>query len=177
MQKEPESTRSPTPLRIPSASPVSIDSSSVMPRLAITSPSATSWSPGSTADDVAGHDLARQQLDHGAVADDLGVGGDEHRQLVQGRLRLQLLADADVGVDDRDQAEERVGVEPEPEVEDEEDADDRVEEREDVAGDDARGRARGGLRRRPELAQALCRLGAGEALLGGWLVRCHGDIQ
>ena len=49
MQKEPESTRSPSPLRIPSASPVSIDSSRVMPRLAITSPSATSWSPGSTA--------------------------------------------------------------------------------------------------------------------------------
>ena len=145
-----------------------------MPRLAITSPSATSWSPGSTADDVAGDDLVGQQLDHGAVADDLGPGRDQHRQLVQGRLRLQLLADADVGVDDGDQAEERVGVEPEPEVEHEEDADDRVEEGEDVAGDDARGRARGGLRRRPQLAQALGRLGAGEALLGGWLGGRHG---
>ncbi len=48
MQKEPESARSPRPLRTPSASPVSIDSSSVMPRVRITSPSATSWSPGST---------------------------------------------------------------------------------------------------------------------------------
>ena len=49
MQKEPESARSPRPLRTPSASPVSIDSSSVIPRVRITSPSATSWSPGSTA--------------------------------------------------------------------------------------------------------------------------------
>ena len=49
MQKEPESTRSPSPLRIPSASPVSSDSSIVIPRLATTSPSATSWSPGPTA--------------------------------------------------------------------------------------------------------------------------------
>ncbi len=48
MQNEPESRRSPSPLRMPSASPVSIDSSRVMPRLAIASPSATSWSPGST---------------------------------------------------------------------------------------------------------------------------------
>ncbi len=49
MQKEPERARSPLALPMPSASPVSIDSSRVMPRLAITSPSATSWSPGSTA--------------------------------------------------------------------------------------------------------------------------------
>ncbi len=49
MQNEPESTRSPAPFGTPSASPVSIDSSSVIPRLAIASPSATSWSPGSTA--------------------------------------------------------------------------------------------------------------------------------
>ena len=49
MQKDPDSARSPTSLRTPSASPVSIDSSSVMPRLAIVSPSATSWSPGSIA--------------------------------------------------------------------------------------------------------------------------------
>ena len=48
MQKDPERARSPRPLRTPSASPVSIDSSSVIPRLRITSPSATSWSPGST---------------------------------------------------------------------------------------------------------------------------------
>ena len=47
MQKEPESARWPTRFRTPSASPVSIDSSSVRPRLSVTSPSATSWSPGS----------------------------------------------------------------------------------------------------------------------------------
>ncbi len=34
---------------MPSASPVSIDSSRVRPRLAITSPSAISWSPGLSA--------------------------------------------------------------------------------------------------------------------------------
>ena len=49
MQKEPERTRSPRSLAMPSASPVSSDSSTVRPRVAITSPSATSWSPGPTA--------------------------------------------------------------------------------------------------------------------------------
>ena len=49
MQKEPDSTRSPGTLCTPSASPVSIDSSRVIPRLEIASPSATSWSPGSIA--------------------------------------------------------------------------------------------------------------------------------
>ena len=48
MQKEPERARSPASLRTPSASPVSIDSSSVIPRVLSTSPSATSWSPGAT---------------------------------------------------------------------------------------------------------------------------------
>jgi len=132
---------------------------------------------GPDLDDVAGDDLTRGQLGHGAVADDLGLRRDQDRQLVEGRLRLQLLADADVGVDDGDQAEQRVGVEPQRQVEHEEDADDAVEEREDVAGDDARGRPRGGLRRRPELAQPLRRLGAGEPLLGGWAFVFHGDIQ
>jgi hypothetical protein len=47
MQKDPDSARSPGCLRTPSASPVSSDSSSVIPRLSIVSPSATSWSPGS----------------------------------------------------------------------------------------------------------------------------------
>ena len=84
MQKEPERTRSPAPLRIPSASPVSIDSSRVIPRLAITSPSATSWSPGSTATTSPGTTSSAQQLDHGAVADDLGVRGDQDRELVEG---------------------------------------------------------------------------------------------
>ena len=46
-----------------------------------------------------------------AVADHLRLRRDQHRQLVEGALRLQLLADADVGVDDRDQAEDRVGEE------------------------------------------------------------------
>ncbi len=48
MQKEPESARSPASLRTPSASPVSIDSSRVIPREPLTAPSATSWSPGAT---------------------------------------------------------------------------------------------------------------------------------
>ena len=137
MQKEPDRARSPSPLRTPSASPVSIDSSRIMPRVWITSPSATSWSPGSMCDDVAGHHFARHQLDHRAVPRHLRVRSDQHRQLVEGRLCLQLLADPDVGVDHRDQPEQRVRVQPERHVEDEEDADDRVEQREDVAGDDA----------------------------------------
>ena len=56
---------------------------------------------------------------------------------------------------DRDQAEERVGEQPEREHEDEEDADDRVEQRQDVAGDDARDRAAGSILDRAELAQPL----------------------
>ncbi len=131
-------------LRTPSASPVSIDSSRVIPREPVTSPSATSWSPGATSTTSPGTISSASRLGCGAVADHLGVGGDQHRQLVERALRLQLLADADVGVDHRDQAEDRVGVEAKADVEHEEDADDRVEEGEDVAGDDARGRTRGG---------------------------------
>ena len=132
---------------------------------------------GADGDHVAGDDLGREQLDDGAVADDPGARRDQDRQLVEGRLRLQLLADADVGVDHRDQAEDRVRVEAQRQVEDEEDADDRVEEGEDVAGDDARDRARGGLRRRSQLAQPRRRLGAGQALLGGWVAVSHSGIQ
>ena len=75
------------------------------------------------------------------VADRLRPRRDQQRELVEGLLRLQLLADADRGVDDRDQAEDRVGPEAEREDEDEEAADDRVEQRQDVGGDDARHRA------------------------------------
>ena len=125
-----------------------------MPRLAITSPSATSWSPGSTATTSPGTTSLGEQLDRRRRRGrPCACGATSTASSSRVALRLQLLADADVGVDHRDQAEDRVGVEPEPEVEDEEDADDRVEEGEDVAGDDARGRARGGLRRRPQLAQ------------------------
>ncbi len=104
-------------LRIPSASPVSIDSSSVMPRRGDRLAVGDQLVAGADRDDVAGDDLVAEQLDHRAVADDPGPRRDQHRQLVERRLRLQLLADPDVGVDHRDQAEERVGVEPEPEVE------------------------------------------------------------
>ena len=48
MQNDPESRRSPSPLRTPSDSPVRMDSSIVRPREERTTPSATSWSPGST---------------------------------------------------------------------------------------------------------------------------------
>jgi hypothetical protein len=116
-------------------------------------------------DHVPRHDLLGQEADERTVAHDLGVGGDQHRQLVERLLRVQLLADADVGVDDRDQAEDGVGEQPQREDEDEEAADDRVEEGEDVAGDDARDRARGGVGRGAELAQALGCLGAAQPLL------------
>jgi hypothetical protein len=104
---------------------------------------------GADRDQVAGHDLVGDQLHLGPVADDPRVGGDEDGDFVQRLLRLLLLVDTDAGVDDGDQAEDRVGVEPEPDVEDEEAGDDRVEEGEDVGGDDARQRARGVLGGRP----------------------------
>ena len=98
---------------MPSASPVSSDSSSGEAaggdRLAV----GDQLVARADRDEVAGDDLGRQQLDRLAVADDPRVRRDQHRELVERLLRLQLLADADVGVDDRDQAEERVGVEPE----------------------------------------------------------------
>ena len=145
----PESARSPSSLRTPSASPVSIDSSMVRPRLANASPSATSWSPGSTATTSPGTTSSARRLTTCPSRSTFAVGRHQDRELVEGALRLQLLADPDVGVDDRDQPEDaRRRRAPGERIEDEEAADDRVEEGEDVAGDDARGRARGGLGRR-----------------------------
>ena len=136
-ERAPESARWPGRLRTPSASPVSTDSSSVRPRASVTSPSATSWSPGSTRIHVARHDLVGAQLDEPAVADHaFALGATRSARLLEDLLRLQLLADADVAVDDRDEAEERVGEQAQREDDDEEAADDRVEEGEDVARDD-----------------------------------------
>ena len=89
-------------------------------------------------DDVAGDDLVRGQLDDAAVADRLGARRDQQRELVERLLGLQLLADPDRRVDDRDQAEEGVGEEPERQHQDEEHRDDPVEQGEDVRSDDAR---------------------------------------
>ena len=106
-------------------------------------------------DPVAGHDLFGAQLDQLAVTHGLRLRGDQQREAVERLLRLQLLADPDVAVDHRDEAEEGVGEEAEREHDDEEDADDQVEEREDVAGDDARHRPARAVLDRPELAQPL----------------------
>ena len=133
--------RSPIRLRIPSDSPVSSDSSTVSPRVSTTGAVGDQLVAGLDPDDVAGDDLVGAQLDHAAVADRLRPRRDQQRELVERLLRLQLLADPDRRVDDRDQAEERVGPQPEREDEDEEAADDRVEQRQDVGGDDARHRA------------------------------------
>ena len=64
MQKEPESTRSPASLRTPSASPVSIDSSRVRPRLLDHLAVGDQLVAGLDRDDVAGDDLLGEQLDH-----------------------------------------------------------------------------------------------------------------
>ena len=106
-------------------------------------------------DPVARDDLLGAQLDQLAVADDLRLRRDQQREALERLLRLQLLPDPDVAVDHRDEAEERVGEQPQREHDDEEDADDQVEEGEDVAGDDARDRAARPVLDRPELAQPL----------------------
>ena len=92
---------------MPSASPVSSASSSVSPRLDDHLAVGDELVAGLDDDDVAGHDLVGEELGHLAVADRLRLGGDEDRELVERPLRLQLLADPDVGVDDRDHPEER----------------------------------------------------------------------
>ena len=140
MQKEPESIRSPRSLRIPSASPVSSDSSMVRPREATTR-RRRQLIAGLDPDDVAGDDLVGAQLEALAVADHLGPRGDEQREVVERLLRLDLLADPDRRVDDRDHPEERVRPEPLAEDEDEEDEDDPVEERQDVREHDRAHRA------------------------------------
>ena len=63
MQKEPESTRSPGSLRMPSASPVSSDSSRVRPRLASDLAVGDELVAGLDRDHVAGDDLVGAQLD------------------------------------------------------------------------------------------------------------------
>ncbi len=116
MQKEPDSARSPASL----VNPVGLAGQHRLVRghapgldhLAV----GDELVPGLDVDHVPGHNFGCQQLDHHAVAHHLRVGGDQHRQLIQGRLRLQLLADADVGVDHRDQPEQRVRVQPQRQV-------------------------------------------------------------
>ncbi len=100
--------------------------------------------------DVARHHLVAAELRQPAVPHGAGLRRDQDRQAVEGLLRPQLLANPDRRVDHRDQAEEGVGEQAEGQHEDEEGPEDRVEEREDVAGDDARHRAAG---RRLGLAQ------------------------
>src|SRR5829696_10501291 len=129
---------------------------------------------GLDADDVAGDDLVRRQLDDAAVADDPGARRDQEREPVQGLLGLQLLANPDRGVDDGDQPEKSIRPEAEREDQDEEDADDRVEQRQDVGGDDARDRAARGRLGLPEAREPARRLLAREPL--GQRRRLHCSI-
>ena len=117
---------------------------------------------GREPDQVAGDDLVGQQLEVLPVPDHLGPRRDQDRQPVEGLLRPQLLADADPGVDDRDHPEDRIGDQAKREDQDEEDRDDQVEQGEDVAGDDARGRPRGVGLGRAQRVQSFGRLGRGE---------------
>ena len=69
-QNEPESSRSPSRLRTPSDSPVSIDSSMRQAaRATTTTPSATSWSPGSTRTRSPGTTSSARSSIGSAVAD------------------------------------------------------------------------------------------------------------
>ncbi len=157
MQKEPESARWPDPL----ADAVGLagehrlveGEAAALGHLAVGDQLVARLDP----DPVAGHDLLGPQLDQLAVPDRLRLRRDQQREALQRLLRLDLLPDPDVAVDHRDEAEERVGEQPEREHDDEEDADDQVEEGEDVAGDDARDRAAGAVLDRAELAQAAWR--------------------
>ena len=109
--------------------------------------------PGEDPDQVAGYDLAREQLDLAALPNGSGSGCDQQSESVEDLLRLQLLADPDPGVEDRDQSEDRVCPETEGEDQDEEHPDDRVEQGEDVPGDDTGRRSRGRELLRSELPQ------------------------
>ena len=152
--------RSPTRLRMPSDSPgeqrlvhrqpTGVDQRAVGDELVA----------GLDADDVAGDDLVGDELDRAPVTHHLRPRRDQQGELIEGLLRLQLLADPDRRVDDRDHAEERVGKEAEREHEDEEAAEDGVEEREDVGADDARHRAAVGRLGRAEASQPAFGLGA-----------------
>ena len=164
MQNDPESRRSPSRFRTPSDSPVRIDSSMVSPREETDDAVRDELVAGLDPHDVAGDDLvARVSSTYCAVPDHVRLRGDEQRELVERLLRLQLLADPDRRVDHRDQPEQGVGEQPQREHDHEEDGEDRVEEREDVAGDDARHRA------------ARRRLGESQPLAGAPLPRrCSG---
>ena len=169
MQNEPESTRSPRRL----ADPVGLAGQQrTRPAsgraTAMTSPSATSWSPGSTRTTSPGTtSSARSSVDL-AVADRPAPAARPAAAswssvsfaLISWRIPMQLLT---IAIRPKRASANR----PSDRIEDEEDADDRVEEREDVAGDDAGGRAAGSSLGRAEPAQALRRLGGGQAFTGG----------
>jgi len=116
---------------------------------------------------VTGDHLLGDQLVQPPVAHHACLRCHQDGELVEHLLRLHLLADADVAVDDCDQAEQRIREQPQREHDDEEDAEDQVEEGEDVAGDDARHRTARGLGRRSKPLEAPRRLGAAEPSFSG----------
>ncbi len=63
---------------------------------------------GLDANDVAGDDLVGSKLDQPSVANCLCLWRHQKCKLVERLFGLELLADADIGVDDRDHAEDRV---------------------------------------------------------------------
>ena len=88
--------------RTGSASPVRIDSSSASPSLRRSVPSATTWSPASSSDDVAFDDLVDRDSPRRAVSDDGRGRRDERGEPVERPLRAHLLRDPDARVRDED---------------------------------------------------------------------------
>ena len=105
-----------------------------------------------------------------------GARRDEQGEVVERLLGLDLLADPDRRVDDRDQSEQRVGVQALAEHEDEEDEDDPVEERQDVRPDDRGDRAARGAPRR-DRARASLRAASPELSPRGWVVVVAASIH
>ena len=91
-------------------SPVRIDSSTrERRRSARAVPSATTWSPASSADEIADDDLLDAHLARLAVADDASRSARRARRAGRARcLRAHLLRDPDPRVGDEDREEERV---------------------------------------------------------------------
>ena len=93
--------------------------------------------------DVVDDDLADRHLSLVPVPQDNGTGGLQHSETVQGTLGANLCQGARGGVEQQDETEQRVRPVPQCEDENQRDAEDAVEDREDIGPQDL-GRAAGG---------------------------------
>ena len=105
---EPDHTGSPAPRTAGSDSPVRFDSSSASPSADSTVPSATTWSPGRQAHQVADDDLLDRHAAVDPVAHDDRVRSDQRGEPVERALGADLLEGADRDVRDQDPEEQRV---------------------------------------------------------------------